>query len=423
MRVRQFIAVVMLLLLGAVALPPVTAYAQGGGVLVVYRTQEELTLLGGLAQACGQPITAVLEEAYTKGLAKEYDRLITVSELPLADCSYPALCVGDGFASNAEVTFETLPRAGVSVAYGSHSQPARLEEEVTLISSFAGSPAGTVTLSMGRTYPFAVAGVSRTYVPYYRGDDLSTVALGGVVQEYLGLSGGDGRMYVMVDEVYPFSDLKMLCALADGFYENAIPFIVRIVPAYDNLAYPAFLRYMQVLRYVQSKGGAIVLHEPLVAVQETEREPLDAKLRRFTEALADHNIVWTEMNRAPYPFTLEEVEGIASADKNFGALPFDTVIVSGLPKTEEELLEMVRRINHKWLSIADYRRTFTNESFSYNEEPIDSEYEYYKEQEQSMVEFFLTANEYLVAMVAVVLLLFGGLLVVGFGLYRKKFYH
>ncbi|MFR1374912.1 MAG: DUF2334 domain-containing protein [Eisenbergiella massiliensis] len=86
---------------------------------------------------------------------------------------------------------------------------------------------------------------------------------GKAIAGLLGKQEG-GNMYLAVDEVYPFSDLDRLCAVADRLYENGIPFIVRVMPVYENLDYPAFERYAQILRYVQARNGTVLLHPPVV---------------------------------------------------------------------------------------------------------------------------------------------------------------
>lgn len=422
MQIKKTTALVLTVLCVFVLFPTVNTQAQSADVLLVYQTQEEQTVLGDLIAACGKTVASVRADAYTKDLAKEYSALVTTSPIPLGDAEYPVLCVGSAFSSNTEVTFLSVSKVSVGMSYDGYTQPVRYEEEITLISDYTGRSVATLALSMGRSYPFAVIGARQTYVPYYRGDDLSTVALGSVISGYLGKSQQDGVMYVLIDSVHPFSDLTMLCSLADVFYENAIPFIVRIMPGYDNLEYPAFLRYMQTLRYIQSRNGTVVLHEPLVAEYETEREPLAAKMERFTSTLQDNGVKWMDMSLSPYPFTLDDIERIQSGTKNFGVLPFDAVIVSPIPKTEQELVDTVSRLNRKWLSIGDYKRRYTNENFQYNETPIDLDYEYQHKQEQSMVDFFSTANAYLVVIVAGVLTLFSVLLVIGSRLYKRKFY-
>lgn len=422
---RLLIGIILNILLVTLFFPAMPVHAQSS-VLLVYKTEDEKNVLSKLIWACGQSVTAVSEDEYKSGLAAGYQSLVTTSERPLADASSPVLCIGNGFSSTADVTFETAEKKSVSVSYGNYTQPPCFEAAITFIASHKGSSVGKLVLNMGHSYPFAVVTGNRTYVPYYRSDDLTVLMLGAVMKNYLGgiknANGSNGTMYVAIDEVYPFSDLNMLCKVTDRFYENAIPFIVRIVPVYDNLDYPAYLRYMQVLRYVQSHNGSIVLHEPIVEPEAIVREPLENKMERFYRSLKTNNVQWMDMNLPPYPLSLNAVENIQSSTKNFGELPFDTMIQFSLPKNEEELDTMVQRVNRKWLSLGDYKRKFTNENFQYAETPIDSEHTYIQQEQQSLAEFFFTANEFLVYIVGGVLVLFSVLIFIGYRLYKKKFY-
>ena len=40
------------------------------------------------------------------------------------------------------------------------------------------------------------------------------------------------------------------------------------MPVYENLDYPAFERYAQILRYVQARNGTVLLHPPVVRVNQ-----------------------------------------------------------------------------------------------------------------------------------------------------------
>ena len=424
MRKRRLVTgIVLNILLVAFILPAMPVFAQSG-VLLVYRTPQEEYDLSKLIWACGQSVTAVSEEAYKNNTAGSYKYVVTTSEKPLRDTKNPVLCIGDGFSSTADITFDTAEKKSISVSYSNYTQPPHFEKSFTYISHYKGSPLGKLELNMGQSVPFAVVGSDRTYAPYYHNNDLSVLILGAVMKSYLGgAKNTRGTMYIIIDEIYPFSDLNMLCKVTDSLYKNAIPFIVSIVPVYDNLDYPAYLRYMQVLRYVQSHNGSIVLHEPVVEENAILREPLEKKMERFYASLKTNNVQWMDISLPPYALSLDSIESIKSSTKNFGELPFDTMIEFSLPKTKDELDTMVQRLNRKWLSLGDYKRKFTNENFQYAEIPIDSEHTYIEQQQQSMVEFFFTANEFLIYIVGGILVLFFVLIFIGYRIYKKKFFN
>lgn len=93
--------------------------------------------------------------------------------------------------------------------------------------------------------------------------------------------------YVVVGPIYPFSDLGNITAVADALYEQAIPFVLLVMPVYQNLDFPAMDRYADALRYAQARGGTAVMHEATVLAREQETVPLEERLRVATAAYAD----------------------------------------------------------------------------------------------------------------------------------------
>lgn len=355
---------------------PKIASAEENLLLVCQNEAEGEQLLKLIAAAIRQGIEPVLEWEYEAGMAADYRHVITTSARPVQDArdgGAKILMIGEASIPTDAFTLVRMEDTSVTLRLNGYTGPSRFEEEITLIETEGFGTFGEIGLSMNRTYPFAVLGDPFSCVPYYRPDDLGAIMLGQVIQRFLGISG-EGRMYVLIDEVYPFSDLYMLCRMADMLYENAIPYIVRIMPVYNNLDYPAFLRYAQVLRYIQAKNGSIVLHDPLIAEHEMEREPLKVKMARLYEALEREGIHVLEMPYDPYEMSIETVQNIEGEGKAFGSLPFDTMIMLPFSDTEEELSENIAKLNQKWLSLYDYRRNFTEKNYQYKEVSIDSRF-------------------------------------------------
>lgn len=417
--------VALLLCALTVAMPFVVATpsqaSAASEVLLVYHTAQECETLTALISACGMPVRAVQNDTYTAGMAGDYEHVVTTSTKPLKDATEAVLCVGERFPSTQEITFERRQNLRVTLDYAGCSQPARFESQILLIVEANGETFGELQLISGETYPFAVIGENHIYAPYYRADDWSALVLGGLLREYLGETQ-QSSLYILVDEVYPFSNLGMVCALTDALYENAIPFVLRIMPVYDNLDYPAFLRYAQVLRYVQAHNGSIVLHSPVVEEQEMEREALYDKLLRFYTALEEQHVRWFDMTYPPYVVDLECVESLMGATKNLLELPLDAMIALPLPQDQKELDEYIVLLNAQWLSIADYKRKFTDENYQYKEVAVDDQYDYIQEEEKNMESFFSAGNMVLVFAVGAGLAVFAVLLVVGYRLYKKKFF-
>ncbi len=393
-------------------------------VLFVYQTEAEAQPIINLIRASGKTVHAVLNEDYLPGTAQLYPYLVTMSPQPVEEAQAAGIvpvCIGEAFASTKQVEIEKIEDASVSLHYLNFSQVINFESQLSVITNAAGlETIGEIDLSMRGRYPFAVFSETEVLIPYLNQSDLSMILLGAVFQKHFGNSE-PGSMYVLIDEIYPFSDLGMLCDTADLLYKNAIPFIVRMMPVYDNLDYPAFLRYAQVLRFIQSRNGTIVIHDPIVR-NEMIREPLDVKMDRMTNALAAEGIHWMPTDHMPFLLQNDTLDTIQSSQKNFGVLPVNTMIELTLPESSQELEASIKKINQKWLSLNDYKRNFTNENYQYNEIQIDEQYKYDEEADVDFLEFFTIGNRFLLLAVSVSLVLFLIILLIGFRLYWKKFY-
>lgn len=431
MSIKQLVAFLLLALLlsamlceRALADDSAAPIAEHNDVLLVSKFDSELSVLSKLLTACNKTVDAVLEDNYTEGQVKDYDYIVTSSQLVLDDAYKNEKCpllVGGDFRSVPGVATETLNSVSLGITWLTYTQTPSIESKVTLIVDHNGREYGKIDLSMERSYPFAIMSDDAWYAPYYNDKDISILALGGLMQEYFGVQK-DGTMYLLLNESYPFSDFGSLCDAAECFYDNALPFLIRIMPVYDNLDYPAFLRYAQVLRYMQSLNGTIVLNDPLVAEREMEREPLEAKMQRFYTVLDEQELHWFPMEFKPYEITLDQLFRIQSSEKSFGTFPFDTMIVLSLPNTAEELDEIIDSINSKWLSIGNYRKKFTNVQYIYDEQAIEENYTYVEEEQTTMNEFFTRGDEALFIIVFVSLIVFASFLIGGYRLYKRKFY-
>ena len=394
-----------------------------GRVLAVFMSAEEMGLIGQVLAACEISVDMVLRTEYRAEMLDDYSFLITTCLEPQADAKakdMPALLLGERFAGNADVTIVSQKNVSAIVSGGELMGSSRFEESISFISKHTGRTYGEVMIK-GAKYPFSVQSGKEVYAPYYRAQDLSIILLGSVIKDFLVVKT-DGSMYVMIDDVYAFTDFYSLCSAADMLYESAIPFIVRIWPIYDNLDYPAFKRYAQVLRYLQAKNGTIVIGEPLVLEVAFEIEPLADKMQRFTDALDAEGVSYFEMTQHPYFLELNALASIHSEGKDFGKLPIDIMIEFTLSEEDEKTRESVDALNNMWLSVESYRRKFTNVSYQYREVAIDDQYDYFVEEEKLFAAEFAVGNEVLIIIVGISILILLALLLLGSRAYRKKFY-
>lgn len=74
----------------------------------------------------------------------------------------------------------------------------------------------------------------------------------------------DYAQYLVLDEVYSFMPPARLRQSVDLCIEAKIPFVISVMPVYQNGDYPAMQQLCQVLQYAQANGGGVILHAPLM---------------------------------------------------------------------------------------------------------------------------------------------------------------
>jgi hypothetical protein len=194
------------------------------------------------------------------------------------------------------------------------------------------------------------------------------------------------------------------------------------MPVYDNLEYPAFLRYAQVLRYMEFRGGAAVLHDPIIRAAEAELESTDERLLRARNALMQQSIILANGIVSPFRMTLDSFLNLSAQSVPFGPLPMDVAVVMPIAKTPEEFDKALALISKKWVTVSSLLHMVTSEPVLYNEQPVGDEYAYREEVQTSFEGFFSAGNETLIIIVVISLIIFSGLLTGGYFLYRRKFY-
>lgn len=395
-------------------------------LLIIAKYGEDLHVENGLARAYGMQVTVLTEGDYTHDSLKDADYVITTTAKPYQDilsAGIPTICMGPEFTSIPGTELTKYRRKGVRFVYDGYAGEPTFLEEFLAITSTAGSKSGTLLIGENTEVPFAVqAEDGNIYVPAYdNSNTISQILLGEVLKKLIVISE-HGKTYFILDEVYVFSDLNKLCGWADRLNENGIPFLVRIMPLYDNLDYPAFLRFTQALRYMQSRGGTVLIHEPFVKEGEEEKEPLADKMLRFQTALTDEEVYFRTINNTPYPFSLKELEQIKSEKKNFGNLPFDIMFGVTVDVTEQEFTLCLDSTNQKWLSFTDLQKEYENTRTQYLEKEIPDDFIYREKEAAAFELFFHTSDRFLMVVVGTSVLILGIFLLIGRKWYSRKFY-
>ena len=403
---------------------PVTAGAAGKPVTLVYRLESERQSIVRVLSACGYAVTAIPETGYKTDSLLGCTALVTTVRQPYLDSlsfGIPVLCVGPQAGPVDGIKTQSVPSFGGMLHAGNIQASINIANPSLLISEYEGEAAGEMEFPLRGKFPYGVIQNSVAYVPHYVQDDLQPLALGLVAKKLFG-DAENGRLFLLIDEVYPFSDLGMLCHMADELYKRGYPFTVSAMPVYDNLDYPSFLRYAQVLRYMESRGGAILMHDPIIRAAETEQESPDARLARARSALEEQGLHLANGFVSPYPLSLNGFSNLSGAVDPFGPLPMDVSITLPIAKTPEEFDHTLEVIRRKWITAASLQKMVTGEPVLYNEEPIGSDYAYREEIQTSFEGFFTAGNRTLIVIVVISLVVFSGLLTGGYFLYRRKFY-
>ncbi|MCG7408254.1 hypothetical protein MH117_12550 [Paenibacillus sp. ACRRX] len=463
--------------------------------------QGSIDALQQLLAAYGVQVTIADIDSYQVGTLQTYEKVIGVHnayDLPLTNADYIAdlaaykgdyLHIGAMIPAQVEAKLglrTQMARGGtIRLSVGKLQQTFIQAEPLPYAEQSAGRTYGELALA-GKTYPFAVSHERYAYIPYLKQGNLSEIAAAYVLKDWLEVNR-KGRTYLLFKEVYPFSDLQLLERLADQLHEAGLPFMVSVRPVFSNTDYPAMKRYLETLKYIQSRNGSIIVNAPVVASTiSVQDDTLQAKMESFIDVLADYGIaplgVGAEMywsydhlyaeqgmsfsdSAVLYPNEQASYRSRADTSKAFQSslfsmplsfmdqferssraipsLPMDSVITYDFFKDREQLDNAIQSLLDSWITFADYKyeshavRTPRNEIISYkgtiaiNGQSVDlgsaikdisSDYTYKEEQQKSFEKLFNVQNKVFIIIIIVTLMVFGGFFIVGYRLYKRKYY-
>ena len=113
--------------------------------------------------------------------------------------------------------------------------------------------------------------------------------LSGYLWEYSGLPPQRGQYWVLED-VYAYMPAQELLARVERLAEAKIPFVISVYPTFQNGDYPAMGQFCQVLRYAQAAGGAVILRMPELRTQVSDWAVFSARMTDVVTALTDHGV-------------------------------------------------------------------------------------------------------------------------------------
>lgn len=416
-----------LVLAAALLLPAPAAYSAQAGqqqVLLLYDSLGQgtpragnVTELQRLLAAYSMTVTLQNLNEYEKGTLASYSRVIMVSnsaDLPITSTAYledmkdykgQALYVGynlpDPVKSRLQINQSVLSGGSVSLSIGSMQGVLLRAEEMPYISdNKADRVYGTLALEGGsRRVPYAVSGGQYTYVPYLVPENGSVMAMAYVLSGWLDTAVRP-YVYLVLKEIYPFSDLNLLEQAAERLYESGIPFIASVRPVFGNTDFPAMERYLEALKIVQSRGGSILVNAPAVRPPiDSNDRTLKGKMNGFINVLAVNGIAplgvgaegyWTYdkeysaagmgffdsavlfpdeeihyMEQVPvskafasslYSITPEALQQLRGTGRDLPAFPLKVAVTVNLPESADGLESMLESLNASWITFNDYRQ-------------------------------------------------------------------
>jgi len=422
--IRRILA--SILLIAAVIVMPLQniTYADSGQVLLVYNDKEAMEVISNLIKACGKTPVPVDSVEYSSKMMDDYEYVVLQDAAPLKDALQSdkrPLCLGDEFKVIPGAQVETINRKmHAELNVYENTQSIILEQGFSYITEYDGEAVGSISFE-GNITPMGVMTDNIMFAPYFSKDDITAFAVAKMVNEYFGLIDG-GKMYVMIDEVYPFDDIDMLALTADKFYNSGIPFVMSIMPVYENMDYPSFKKYTNALKYIQSRNGSLIMHEPIMTGNELVGDDIDVRMEKAFKSFEDDGVYIYEETLFPYEVSLDMLAGVQPQNELFISLPIDTIIKFEVFENEAELDAAIETVNSKWLQIGDYNRNFTDNVPVYEENEVDTAFTYREKGERSFAFLVDRGNQVLTVIVLISGFIIIALIVFGYRLYRAKFF-
>ncbi len=285
-------------------------------MLIVYNnnpTSEEMAGVQSIVEALTYLQHSVVFAPVNESspVLKDYDHIICYDlkgdlktfMTALADSDKAVFLIGSGGITDYitekgyDFTSSRFSDAVASVEYGfkdnrSYDTLINLEDGVLLNGAFT-YESGTITVA-GRSAGLYSRYGSFLYMPSTDfGDSLILASFTNETARWLWPYNGQPHayaQYIVLNEVYPFTPPEQLLEIVDYFIKNKLPYILSVMPVYENGEYPAMERFCEVLRYAQANGGAVIMHTPITLQEGGNVDQIWEYLTIATEAYANYGV-------------------------------------------------------------------------------------------------------------------------------------
>ncbi|MGQ7887427.1 hypothetical protein [Paenibacillus sp. WC2504] len=309
---KVYLFVTLLVLLCTLSVPRLTSAAESTNakdpVLLLYDSKALRTPLAGNVEALQRllagfstPVTMLSLEQYKEGKLHSFNKVILVrnksDELNLPDAflqdlkaySGKYMQIGSGLPNTIQQALHLQEQHTVddtiNLKISDLNQTSIAVSNMAWVTSFEGKSYGTVKSSKHPAEaPYSITSGNYGYIPYLSKGNLSELAASYVLKDWLEVSTAP-QHYVLISDIFPFSNLELVNAMADQLYEAGIPFVASIQPVFSNWDYPAMQRYMETLKHLQARNGSIIVQTPIV---DSTDSPDVNKLRNELGSFLDH---------------------------------------------------------------------------------------------------------------------------------------
>lgn len=422
-RIRRRIQLLLLcLLLMLLASLTQAAEQQPVHVLVIYdslamETTKEgnVAVLQRLLAAYGVKVTLVQLDEYKQDSMLSYTKVITVinavdlvpdnpaylHDLQQFTGAYLHIGANPPAIVRNELKVETAIAINetIHIAAADYAQANIPVDHMPYVTQAGSSTFGSISLkSRSMQSPYSVYDNRYTYVPYLQKGNASELALASVLKQWLAIPKA-GQTYLVLKDIYPFSDLDLLEEMADRLYKAGVPFVLSVRPVFSNTEFPAMKRYAEALKYAQSRNGSIIVNAPVVMETASRSEvALKDKMEGFIHVLVDNGIaplaigaesywsydkkyadegmsffqsavlfadekpIYMDRTNTSKPFssvlyTVDPVflQQLDTISKAMPAFPMDTAVTMPFFENKTQLEEGLKRIEQSWISFADYK--------------------------------------------------------------------
>lgn len=84
--------------------------------------------------------------------------------------------------------------------------------------------------------------------------------------------------YIVFDEIYPFMSPDKLLKIVEMMKEQKVPYILSVMPIYNNGEYPAMKKFCEILTYAQANGATVILNYPIIQTEKMDKNEIQEKI-------------------------------------------------------------------------------------------------------------------------------------------------